>query len=524
MSRFPFTRLLIPRRGPSMVPVVQTFSSSSYRFFSSSSSSTNPSKVPTPGTGISEHLKPLESVALPSQSHATAMNQSVDISPSVDQGLPVATNITSSSESLGWIGDLSQRLASLETAQVVQAFAASVAIGSALYAMWTYGVSLQRLALDRQKYGAPLREMWTDDDLDAIIDHYRAQPLPIKLSKFIQDQGTTPLLFPLNPDVSDLLEYHDVLLIEGGSGEGKTTQVFRTLFDKCSQTSTEQRPLILTGSFRNARLTSELLSYFFVNYQFPFKVTDYEKLLRFVLKRAMDKSIPVYIVSDDAQQVVDMHPDGEVGPKAQSFFATLMLLSWDYPVKIVHIANRMFSHDLDRCPGHNSRFHAYQWSYDPALLRSTLEQSNNPMIVRHLDELLGMFGTTIQNYIQLMELMDEIGNGDVDNEEVYQAAVKQMKDKCRDDIENALYAVGRVDKVAGAAEGHKLLTKLLEEQGKSVSSVRIAHPKIVRNLVRSNIIHGYADVTWASRFTSVVFKERYDEFAPFIGKSTSQKE
>ena len=273
-------------------------------------------------------------------------------------------------------------------------------------------------------------------DLNAMIDHYRNQPPPFVLSECIQDQGKTPLLFPLNPVLGDLLERENVILIEGGEAEGKTTQVFRTLFDERFQTSTEQRPLILMGSFR--RTPTDLLSRFFFGYQFPFKVTDYKTLLRDVVKRAVDQKIPVYIVADDVQQVVDIYPDGKVGDAAQRFFGTLMQLSLDYPdqVKIVHIASRMFSQDLRTFCGRDERFHAYQWSYDPALIRSTLEQSNNPMIVRHLDELLGMFGSRIQYYIQLMELMNK-----VDNEEDYQAAVKKMKDKCRDNIHWAFYAL-----------------------------------------------------------------------------------
>jgi len=462
------------------------------------------------------------------------MNQSVDVSSSVDQGVPLATNVTSSSESLGWIGDISQHLPPLETVQnVLPSFVGTLqAIGAVLIAFWGLGVQRQQnhtqkqqFALATQNHAATLG-LWTADDLDAMINHYRDQPPPIELSKYIQDEKKNTLRFPLNPVLGDLLEHNDVLLIEGGPGEGKTTQVLRTLFDKCSQTSTGQRPLILTAGFRDADPETKFLSLFFGNYQFPFEVTDYKILLRDVVKRAVDKNIPVYIVTDDVQQVVDMYPHGEVVTAAQSFFGTLMKLSLNYPdhVKIVHIASRMFSQDLLKFSGHRTRFRAYQWSYDPTLLCSTLEQSNNPMIVRHLDELLDMFGSRIQEYIELMKRMNEIGNGDVDNEKVYQAAVNKMKDECRDEIESALSAVKKVHRVAGAAQGHKLLTKLLEEQGKAVSFVNIADPNIVDILVRSNIIHANPRVTWASRFTSFVFEERYDEFAGFSGKQTSQKD
>jgi len=379
----------------------------------------------------------------------------------------------------------------------------------------------EQLALNTQKHAATLRETWTPDDLDAVINHYCDQSPPIVLSESIQDEKNNTLLFPLNPVLGDLLEHKNLILIEGGPGEGKTTHVFRTLLDKRSQTSTGQRPLILMGSFRRTPLKTDLLSRFFVKYPFPFKVTDYDALLSAVVERAVEKNIPVYIVTDDVQQVVDMYPDGKVGVEAQNFFGSFMELSLKYKgrVKIVHISSRMFSQDLRKFSGHNERFHAHQWSYDPALLRPTLEQSNNRMIVRHLDDLLGMFGSRIQDYIRLMELM----NND-DNEEVYQAAVKKMKDECRDKIESALSAVKKVYRVAGAAQGHQLLTKLLEEQGKAVSSVNIADPNIVDILVRSNIIHANPRVIWASHFTSFVFKERYNEFAGFSGKQTSRKD
>ena len=520
MSRFSITRLFTTGTRSSVLGV-QTFSSSSSRFFSSSSSSssrlfstssssTNHSKLSTPdtgtGTGISENLKPVESVALPSQSPASVMNQSVYVSPSVDQDVPVTTNVTSSSELLGWISDISQHPLSPEPGQVLSFFATSAAIATAVYATRTFYAHLG---------------LWTRGHLDAIINHYRDEPPKLVLSESIQDEEKNTLVFPLNPNVGKLIKQKNVLLIEGGPGEGKTTQVFRTLLDKCSQTSTGQRPLILLASFRGADLKTKFLSRFFVKYPFFFKVTNYEALLSAVVKRAVDKKIPVYIVTDDVQQVVDMYPVGNVGDAAQSFFGTLMQLSLDYPkhVKIVHIANRMFSQDLSKFSGHMGRLHAYQWSYDPTLFRSTLEQSNNRTIVRHVDELLGMFGSKIQDYIGLMELMDN-----VDNEEAYQAAVKQMKDTRTNDIMSALSAVKKVYRVAGAAEAHKLLTELLEEQGKAVSPVNIADPNIVDILVRSNIIHSKPTVTWASRFTSFVFKERYNEFVGFRGKSTPRKE
>ena len=141
MLRFPITQLLTPRSGPSLVLGMQTFSSSSSRFFSSSlssssrlfstsSSTTNHSKLSTPGTGISENLKPMESVALPLQSHARAMTPSVDVSLSVDQGVPVATNITSWSEFLGWIGDMSQTRQARGAFVLVSCVAALAAIVS----------------------------------------------------------------------------------------------------------------------------------------------------------------------------------------------------------------------------------------------------------------------------------------------------------------------------------------------------------------------------------------------------------
>jgi len=434
------------------------------------------------------------------------MNQSVYVSPSVDQDVPVTTNVTSSSELLGWIGDISQHPLSPEPGQVLSFFATSAAIATAVYATRTFYAHLG---------------LWTRGHLDAIINHYRDKPPQIVLSESIQDKEENTLLFPLNPVLGKLIEQNNVLLVEGGPGEGKTTQVFRTLLDKCSQTSTGQRPLILLASFRGADLQAKFLSRFFAKYPFLFKVTNYEALLSAVVERAVDKKIPVYIVTDDVQQVVDMYPDGKVDDAAQSFFGTLMQLSLKYSgrVKVVHISSRMFSQDLSEFSGHEDRFHAYQWSYDSALFRSTLEQSNNRMIVCHVNELLDMFGSRIQNYIRLMELMDK-----VDNEKAYEAAVNQMKDKHRKKIKRALSAVREVHGVAGAVQAHKLLTTLLKEKGKIDAPEYIADPKIVKILVRSNIIHANPDVIWASRLTGFVFKERYDEFAFFSGKSTSRKE
>ena len=456
------------------------------------------------------------------------MNQSVDASSSVVQDVPVVANVTSSSESFSWLRDIDQHLPYPYTGVVafcVGVFAPIATVWCSVRMLSVYLKQLntqkQHLDLDTQKHAATLREKWTAGDLDAIIDHYRDQPLPIVLSESIQDEKKNTLRFPLNPAVDKLLKHRNVLLIEGGPGEGKTTQVFRTLLDKCSPTSTGQRPLILLASFRGADLKTDFLSRFFVKYPFPFKVTNYEALLSAVVERAVDKNIPVYIVTDDVQQVVDMYPVGNVGDAAQSFFGTLMQLSLNYPgrVKIVHIASRMFSGDLRKFSGHRTRFEDYQWSYDPKLLRDTLERSNNRMVVGHLGKLLEMFGSRIQDYIRLMELMN-----DVDNEEAYEDAVKKMKDECRDEIEIALSAVKKVHGVAGAAEAHKLLTKLLEEKGKAVSSVNIADTNIVDILVRSNIIHANPRVIWASRFTGFVFMERYKEFAGFSGKQTSQKE
>ena len=415
------------------------------------------------------------------------MNQSVDVSSSVDQDVPVVTNVTSSSEFLGWIGDISQHLLSPEPGEV-PSWLTTLAI--------IIGVSYAK----RELYAH--LGFWTDGDLDAMINHYCNQPPPLELSQSIRDQDKNTLLFPLNPDLGDLLEHRNVILIEGGPGEGKTTQVIRTLFDERFHTSTGQRPLILVGKF-------------------PFEVNDFKTLLPALVKRAMDRKIPVYIVTDDVQQVVDTCPDGKIGDATQSFFGTLMQLSLKYPgrVKIVYIASRMFSQDLSEFSGHDARFHTYQWRYDPALLRSTLEQSNNPVIVRHLDELLDMFGSRIQDYIRLMKLVN-----DVDNEEAYQTTVKQMKDKCRDQIKSALSAVNGAHNVAGAAQAHKLLSTLLEEQGEILAPELIANDKIIKILVHSNIIHANPAVTWASRFTSVVFKERYDDFAQYSGKKTSRKD
>ena len=431
------------------------------------------------------------------------MNQSGDVSSSVDQDVPVLTNVTRSSEFLGWIGVISQHLPSPDISNVPSWIAASATAVGVLYAKRTWNA----------RHG-----LWTNADLDAMINHYCNHPPPITLSHVIQGQDNTTLRLPLNPDVGDLIERNLITLIEGGPGEGKTTQVLRTLFDERFQTSIGQRPLILMGSFRNANLKTELLSRFFGNYKFPFTVADYKTLLRDVVKRAVDRKIPVYIVADDVQQVVDTDPDGEVGGAAQSFFGTLMLLSLKYQdqVKMVYIASRMFSLDLSKFSGHDGRIEDYQWSYDPKLLRDTLEQSNNRTIVAHLDKLPDMFGSRIQDYIRLMRLMKN-----VDNEEAYEDAVKQMKDECRNNIKNALSAVMKVHGVAGAAEAHKLLTKLLEKQGKAVSSVGIADPNIVDILVRSNIIHATPDVIWASRLMSFVFEERYDEFAEFSHKQTS---